>query len=399
VRMSRVGVVVPDAKTIPISRVMKNIKSHHYIAKTIISTTRKLALMARSAMMPPMKTKVTLTDVALAAGVSTATVDRVLNSRLPVREGTTLKVIAAAEKLGYHAVGLMRARLKERVPVRHLGFCLQKHNDHFYQTLAAALQQAADQNQPEPCIAHIVFMDALEPAAIAEQLLALGSQVDALAVVAVDHPHVTAAVETLHHKGVPCFALLSDISAPQRAGYIGLDNRQRGRTAAWAIRRLNRQTTGEVGVFVGSHRYLGHELAEISFRSYLREHAPGLKVLDTLVNLEEPQLAYEATLDLLARHPQLVGLHLTGGGGMGVIRALREEAAPHPPVVVCNELNATTRAALVDGVIDLVIHTPVERLAQTAVAQMLAATLPGAVYAGPQQKLLAMDLFTPENMA
>jgi LacI family transcriptional regulator len=30
---------------------------------------------------------------------------------------------------------------------------------------------------------------------------------------------------------------------------------------------------------------------------------------------------------------------------------------------------------------------------------MLAATLPGAVYAGPQQKLLAMDLFTPENMA
>ena len=44
------------------------------------------------------------------------------------------------------------------------------------------------------------------------------------------------------------------------------------------------------------------------------------------------------------------------------------------------------------------IHTPQERLAQTAVAQMLAATLPGAAYTGPQQKLLAMDLFTPENM-
>ncbi len=348
-----------------------------------------------------MTAKITLHDVALAAGVSTATVDRVLNSRLPVREGTTLKVIAAAEKLGYHAVGLMRARLKERVPVRHLGFCLQKHNDHFYQTLAAALQQAAAQNQPEPCIAHIAFMDALEPSAIAEQLLALGSQVDALAVVAVDHPHVTAAVETLHGQGVPCFALLSDISAPHRAGYIGLDNRQRGRTAAWAVSRLSRQLRGDVGevaVFVGSHRYLGHELAEISFRSYLRENAPGFKVLDTLVNLEEPQLAYEATLELLARYPTLAGLHLTGGGGTGVIRALREEAAGRQLVVVCNELNATTRAALIDGVIDLVIHTPVDRLAQTAVAQMLAATLPGAVYTGPQQRLLAMALFTPENM-
>lgn len=349
-----------------------------------------------------MKAKVTLHDVAEAAGVSTATVDRVLNSRLPVREGTTLRVIAAAEKLGYHAVGLMRARLKERVPVRHLGFCLQKRNDHFYQTLAAALQQAAGQNQPETCVAHITFMDALEPAAIAAQLLELGSKVDALAVVAVDHPHVTAAVEALFEQGKPCFALLSDISAPHRAGYIGLDNRQRGRTAAWAVSRLNRQATGEVGVFVGSHRYLGHELAEISFRSYLRENAPGFKVLDTLVNLEDPQLAYEATLELLARYPTLAGLHLTGGGGAGVIRALREDAADRPHgsklVVVCNELNATTRAALIDGVVDVVIHTPQERLAQTTVAQMLAATLPGAVYAGPQQKLLAMDLFTPENM-
>nr|WP_315243636.1 substrate-binding domain-containing protein [uncultured Albidiferax sp.] len=345
-----------------------------------------------------MKSKITLHDVAEAAGVSTATVDRVLNSRLPVREGTTLRVIAAAEKLGYHAVGLMRARLKERVPVRHLGFCLQKRNDHFYQTLAAALQQAAAQNQPETCVAHITFMDALEPAAIAEQLLELGSKVDALAVVAVDHPHVTAAVEALFEQGTPCFALLSDISALHRAGYIGLDNRQRGRTAAWAISRLNRQATGEVAVFVGSHRYLGHELSEISFRSYLRENAPGFKVLDTLVNLEDPQLAYEATLELLARHPDLVGLHLTGGGGAGVIRALREDAAGRELVVVCNELNATTRAALIDGVVDLVIHTPQERLAQTAVAQMLAATLPGAVVTGPQQKLLAMDLFTPENM-
>jgi LacI family transcriptional regulator len=315
-----------------------------------------------------------------------------------VREGTALKVISAAEKLGYHAAGLMRARMKERVPARHLGFCLQKRNDHFYQTLAAALQQAATHNQPETCVPHIAFMDALEPAAIAEQLLELGSQVDALAMVAVDHPHVTAAVETLHAKGTPCFALLSDISAPLRAGYIGLDNRQRGRTAAWAISRLHRQGTGEVGVFVGSHRYLGHELAEISFRSYLRENAPGFKVLDTLVNLEDPQLAYEATLELLTRYPQLAGLHLTGGGGTGVIRALREEAAGRQLVVVCNELNATTRAALIDGVIDLVIHTPVERLAQTAVAHMLAATQPGSSYAGPQHKLLAMDLFTPENM-
>ena len=76
----------------------------------------------------------TLTAVAEAAGVSTATVDRVLNSRLPVREGTALRVIEAAERIGYHGASLMRARLLERSErtVRTLGFCLLRRHGAFY---------------------------------------------------------------------------------------------------------------------------------------------------------------------------------------------------------------------------------------------------------------------------
>ncbi|MEY4295210.1 MAG: hypothetical protein RLY82_898, partial [Pseudomonadota bacterium] len=85
-----------------------------------------------------MKPKITLSKIAEHAGLSLATVDRVLNSRLPVREGTARQVIAAAESLGYHAAGLMRERQKERAPVRHLGFCLQKRADPFYQALGLA---------------------------------------------------------------------------------------------------------------------------------------------------------------------------------------------------------------------------------------------------------------------
>lgn len=348
-------------------------------------------------MIDAMKQKITLHKVAEEAGVSTATVDRVLNSRLPVREGTARQVIAAAERLGYHGVGLMRERVKERVPTRHLGFCLQKQADPFYQALGLALQQAAAQNKPEVCLAHVVYIDALEPAAIAAQLAVLGKTVDAVAVVAVDHPHVTAAIDALRQAGKPAFALLSDLSAPQRAGYIGLDSRQCGRTAAWAISRLSKRS-GEVGVFVGSHRYLGHELAEISFRSYLREHAPEFKVLDSLVNLEDGQLAHEAALELLARHPDLVGIYVAGGGMPGIVRALREEGAGRELVVVGNELTADNRAALIDGVVDLVIQTPLNRLAEATVAQMLNALAAGEAFAGPQQRLLPMEIFTPENV-
>jgi LacI family transcriptional regulator len=180
---------------------------------------------------------------------------------------------------------------------------------------------------------------------------------------------------------------------------VGVDGRKSGRTAAWAISRLARRA-GEIGVFVGSHRYLGQETSEISFRSYLREHAPRFRVLDTLVNLEDTQLAHEATLEMLARHRDLVGIYVAGGGVAGIIRALREEARPGRIVTVCNELTAEHRAALIDGIVSLVLDTPLARIAETAVAAMLQAleaARSGAVMAA-NQFALPFDLYTPENV-
>ncbi|WP_277182294.1 LacI family DNA-binding transcriptional regulator [Caballeronia sp. BR00000012568055] len=345
----------------------------------------------------------TLQSVADAAGVSPATVDRVFNGRLLVREATALRVIEAAERIGYHGAGLMRDRLRAKLGERNerytLGFCLQKRADPFYQTFARILTETASRHEPERCSAVIEYMDELDPASIARTLVSLGEQVDALGVVAVDHPHVTAAIESLHAQGKPTVTLLSDLSAPLRAGYIGVDPRKSGRTAAWAVSRLNQRKTGTVGVFVGTPRYLGQESCEISFRSYLREHAPGLRVLDTQINLEDKQLAYEATLAMLARHDDLAGIYVPGGGVGGVIRALREEALGRRIVTVCSDLMPDRYEALVDGVIDLVIDTPLQRIAETAVQAMLRAlqALPGEAAQASQYPLPA-QLYTPENV-
>ena len=63
-----------------------------------------------------MVSRPTVADVAREAGVSVATVDRVVNARLPVREDTTRRVLEAAQKLGFHATGLIRSRLREQLP-------------------------------------------------------------------------------------------------------------------------------------------------------------------------------------------------------------------------------------------------------------------------------------------
>jgi LacI family transcriptional regulator len=146
----------------------------------------------------------------------------------------------------------------------------------------------------------------------------------------------------------------------------------------------------------------------MSFRAYLREHAPDFQLLETRVNLEDATLAHEATLDLLRRHPDLAGLYDAGGGGMsGTLRALRaERPSGHPGghvVTVSNELTPEHRAALADGVIDLVLGTPQAGIAARVIDAMLdALARRDAAGAGAWptalQLTLPVELWTAENL-
>jgi LacI family transcriptional regulator len=152
-------------------------------------------------------------------------------------------------------------------------------------------------------------------------------------------------------------------------------------------------------VFVGSHRYQGQEISEMAFRSALRELAPALRVLDAQVNLEDEQMAYEATLGLLQRNPDLVGLYdAAGGGAVGIVRALREEGQGRGIVLVCHELTPAHRLGLVGGTIDLVIQTPLTALSDSAVRLLLQALEPGQEPVFGRPHILPFEIYTSENV-
>lgn len=338
----------------------------------------------------------TISDLAVAAGVSVATVDRVLNQRHRVRGETAERVLAAAQSIGFHATALLKQRISPDLPERTFGFLLQKRADYFYQQLATDLQAATRSARDIRGRSLIEFIDELSPTLIAERIRDVGSRADALAIVSVDHPHVSAAIAGLRETGVPTFAILTDLTAESRAGYVGRDNRKEGRTAAWMISKAARRP-GKVGIIVGSHRYLCQETAEISFRSWFREHAPDFQLLEPLVNLEEARIAHEATLELMARSPGLVGLYIAGGGMAGAIEAAREEARAEPLIVVCNELTPVTRSALIDGILTAVIATRTGALAARTVEAMTRA-LAAPSSAPPGQVLVPFDLYIAENI-
>ncbi|MEY8690187.1 MAG: LacI family DNA-binding transcriptional regulator [Leptothrix sp. (in: b-proteobacteria)] len=339
----------------------------------------------------------TIADVARAAGVSLSTVDRVLNARAPVRSDTAEQIHAAAESLGYHAAGVIRERVRGSRPRRTLGFLLQQPESGFYRGLARALTEATESDRSMQGQAVVEYMTDISPEAVAARIAALGQHVDALAVVAADHALISVEIDRLNTRGVPVFALVSDLSAPARAGYAGLDHRRVGRTAAWFVTRLARRP-GQIAIFVGSHRFQCQELCEMSFRSYVREHAPQFEVLEPLVTLESERLAEEGMHELLQRHPDLVGFYVAGGGVEGVLRALAAERADgldSELIGVGHEFMADTRAGLLAGHLHAVLSVPLALLAERLVARMAGVLANPAL--GLQQVVVPLDTQTPES--
>ena len=345
----------------------------------------------------PTRLRPTIADVAAAAQVSVATVNRVLSGQHAVRKATAQQVVQAAESLGFYAARALRSRVDVEPPKRTFGFLMQQPGRSLYQILGRELSAATRATKAVQAEAIVEHRDDLSPEATAKRLLKLGREVNAIAVVAADHPRVTEAIERLREDHVPVVAMISDLTATSRAGYVGLDNWKLGATAGWAMARLCKRP-GKVAMFVGNHRYLCQDISEIRFRSYFRDHAPEFQLLDAITTFEDSAYAYQSALDLVHHTPDLVGLFIAGGGKSGVLRALREHSSlAKDLMVIATDLTPEARSGLLDGVVKLVLSHPIKALTEATIDLMIEATSENPPPEATQ-RILPFEIYTPENL-
>lgn len=342
-----------------------------------------------------MANRPTIKDLAQAAGVGVATVDRALNSRSNVRQETLDRVLEAAERIGYPTRVLTARREDKSRPLIKFGFVLHKGAQEFYRNFARELQKAVESRTDIRGRAVIRFAASQAPDDFAKEILEVSRDCDVIATSAVNHPSLSDLAGKLIGEGIPIFALLNDFAQGVRQNYLGLNNVKVGRIAAWMIVAQVR-TFGKVAVFVGGNRWHGHLLRETGFQSYIREYAPEFQMLDTVVNLETRQVTYEATLELLSRQPDLRGIYVAGGGMEGAIAALRETRPPGKIALVVNELTEDSRKALVDRYITMVIATPLQELSHDLVELMIDAVSKGPD-ATSSQHFMTPQLYVPES--
>ena len=309
-----------------------------------------------------------IVDIALQAGVGTATVDRVLNGRPGVKPKTVQKVMEAArflEESGGRPTVLAPtpAGLKLRA---FLGGSPGFANE----ILAQALRERA---RAAGFPLRLDFVRRTEPAALAQALTECGMDgTSGVIVQPVEHPLVRDALASLIAKGVHIVTVLTQIPGIDELGYAGLDNRAAGRVTGQILGHLIGEQ-GDIAIFHSDALYRSHEEREAGLRSILREDFPLVRIVEAASTDDNPTECLRMTQDLIARHPDISGIVNFAGGNRGIERALLDAGRAPDITYIAFNLTPLTRKALIERTIDAVIHQDMGRIAETALSSLLAA--------------------------
>ncbi len=322
--------------------------------------------------------RATLIDIAREAGVSSATVDRVLNARAGVREHTRAHVLAVAARLGYVTAA-------DQSSARRLHFLLPAGTNRFIGILQEQLERQGALIDGTTVVVETI--EGFKPAILADRLRQLKGQTDGLGLIALDHPVVREAVRELAQSGVKIVTLVSDIQNVPRIAYVGVDNRQAGRLAGYLVGRfLGAGRTGQVALFAGSLAYRGHQEREMGFRHILHDEYPGLEIVEMREMLDDRAKARSEALNLLDRYPDLAAIYNVGGGSSGIGAALKERGRDKSVVLIGHEATEANKTLLLDGTLDALIDQNPRVEAREALSTLVAATQ-GTPYTPVQPRL------------
>lgn len=339
--------------------------------------------------------KITINDVSRVAGVSVATVDRVLNRRPGVRAQTVEKVERAIRELNYQPDRLA-ARLARSRDIR-LCFVLPQGNNSFALRLREEVAAIAEHMGRERVAIDTRVTDVFAAANLTRTLDEIAKDgYEGVALVALDHPQVREAINSLTEQGTAVVTLVSDVPSSRRVHYAGIDNSAAGRTAASLLGRFAGGRGGKVGLIAGSTELRDHIERQFGFEQVIGHEFPKLKVLPVRQVRDEPQRVEAAARALLREHPDLVGIYHAGGGTQGLISAIEGENHRKELICIAHELTPHTRRALIKGTIAAVISQDPGHEARSAARVLLAHAEDVPLIM--EQERIRIDVFIRDNL-
>ncbi|MFF2323550.1 LacI family DNA-binding transcriptional regulator [Agrobacterium sp. NPDC058088] len=338
--------------------------------------------------------KPTVHDIAERAGVSLATIDRVLNMRPGVHAATRARVEAAIAELGYvrdiAAANLAKSRNYSMI------FILPGNDNSFMATLRAEVRAAASRSHLERTAIRVIEVPPFNAAALTEALeVARREKPSGVAFVATDSEDVAQAADRLAEDGIATVTLVSDLSRSRRDHYAGVDNVAAGRTAASLMGRFLSGRSGDVAVVAGSMLVRDHRERLDGFRAVIETEFPQVRLLPVLEGRDDP-LTVEALIREALGNAALAGVYSLGAGNRGLIKALGAADGERALAVIAHELTENTANALRQGLLDAVLNQDAGHEVRSAI-RVLKARADGLPVIAAQERI-RIDIFLRDNL-
>ena len=303
--------------------------------------------------------------MARVAGVSLATVDRVLNARQGVRQKTIKRVQAAINELGY-VRDTAAANLARNKTYRFL-FVLPDWKGQFFKGLTRSIAEVAESARYDRTEVETLLVPNHDHTFLASRVGTLTSDdIDGVAIMANETPVVRDAIAGLQSRGVPVVSLVSDQPNSGRDHFVGIDNVAAGRTAGMLMGRFLGGRSGKVIVAVSYKQSRDMLERRMGFDETIREQFSGITILPSIEGREDPTHTEEVILRALRSNPDVVGVYSAGASVTGVAAAVMKQAADERPIFIDHELTDASAKYLQVGVLDAVITQNTGHIARSA---------------------------------
>ncbi|MGI4857265.1 MAG: LacI family DNA-binding transcriptional regulator [Janthinobacterium lividum] len=335
-------------------------------------------------------------EIAAAASVSEATVDRVLNERGSVSATARQRVVEAARQLG-----VQRILPDTRHGIIHFDLLMPINDTPFFKRLEQSLQRAIAMLDRR-IIFHRVHIRNNDDAGYVRAIRHPPYTRSGLIVVSASAPRIAAALREVIEAGETVVTLVSQLPGIPGCHYTGIDNERAGRTAGYMIGRLMpapaSASTDRARVLILSayHDFPAHRQRVAGCIQALAHAGAAHQVHHAeKETLDDPDICFRLVTDALKRG-RIAAIYNTGEGSAGITSALRRRGASQTVIWVAHEMHDEHRILLTDGTLDLVIDQDPDRQALSALQQLLYSAQ--QIAQAPPEPLGDFSLFMQPNV-
>jgi LacI family transcriptional regulator len=289
-------------------------------------------------------------EIAMQAGLGTATVDRAINNRAHVSPQTRRRVTAAIKELEQHESQLA-ARGRRMV----FDFVVEAPT-RFSRELQRAAAEASAMIGAAVCRPRFVMQEVMTEQDVTSCLSRIEKRgSDGVCIKARNLPAIAVAIDRLVRAKIPVVTIVTDIPHSDRLAYVGLDNVGAGRTAAYLVSQSMRSGGGTVLTTKSQSSFLGERERGEAFGQALATTRPDLTVVDVSGGSGIHYGTADRIRSQVGQLTDLRAVYSMGGGNRAILDVLADHRIK-PDIFISHDLDRENRGLLVGGDVTFVLH-------------------------------------------